>query len=169
MMCSTRSRPIPSRRSPRKSRRSPPSTRSSSTTASPSAPPAEDDMTDGPLFYTGLVAEAYAPLRSSRSDPAVYERFVRRCGEPALELACGHGEPILDLVAAGLDVTGLDISPDMIHRARALATARGLTAEFVCAPMQDFALGRTFRSIYIAGPSFQLILDLDDARDALRM
>ena len=29
-------------------------------------------------------------------------------GEPALEIGCGDGDPLLDLVAAGLDVEGLD-------------------------------------------------------------
>jgi cytosine/adenosine deaminase-related metal-dependent hydrolase len=81
---------------------------------------------DPASFYTGLVAELYAPLRSETPDPLPYERFVRRYGEPALELACGDGDPLLDLVGQGLDVHGLDSSMDMLARCRARAAERGL-------------------------------------------
>ena len=118
-------------------------------------------------FYTGLVADAYAPLRGVVSDPAPYERFVRRFGCPALELGCGHGEPLLDLVGAGLDVTGLDSSSDMLALCRAEAERRSLHVELFCQPMEQMDLGRLFNSIYLAGPTFQLIVDVDLARNAL--
>ena len=77
-------------------------------------------------FYTGLVAELYRPLRSAISDPEPYARFIERYGEPALELGCGDGDPMLDLVARGLDVEGLDASPDMLDRCRHRARAAGV-------------------------------------------
>ena len=43
-------------------------------------------------FYTGLVADLYRPLRSGNPDPEVYERFITKHGEPALELGCGSLE-----------------------------------------------------------------------------
>jgi SAM-dependent methyltransferase len=118
-------------------------------------------------FYTGLVAALYAPLRQSVADAAIYERFVRRCGEPALEVGCGHGEPLLDLVAAGLDVTGVDSSRDMLALCKAEATRRGLQVETVCTPMESMRIDGRFRSIYLAGPTFQLVIDVDLAAQAL--
>ena len=56
---------------------------------------------DPSLFYTGLVADLYAPLRSESPDPEPYARFIARSGEPALELACGDGDPILELRRRG--------------------------------------------------------------------
>ena len=126
------------------------------------------DASDPALFYTGLVAELYAPLRSSASpDPEPYIRFVTKSGQPALELGCGDGEPLLDLRARGLDVEGLDSSPDMLARCRAAAAARGLSVTLHESPMEAMELVRRYRSIYLAGPTFNLIVDDDTAWRAL--
>jgi SAM-dependent methyltransferase len=126
------------------------------------------DEVEPALFYTGLVADLYAPLRSSGPpDPGPYVRFVRRSGEPALELGCGDGDPLLDLRARGLDVEGLDSSPDMLERCRARAAARGLVVILHEAPMESMELVRRYRSIYLAGPTFNLLPDDDVAWRAL--
>jgi SAM-dependent methyltransferase len=110
-------------------------------------------------FYTGLIAEAYAPLRGVTSPVAISEEFVRRYGEPALEIGCGHGEPLLDLIAAGLDVTGLDSSADMLALCEAEAARRHLQVTLVCQRMEAMEIDRQFASIYFAGPTFQLVVD----------
>jgi SAM-dependent methyltransferase len=115
--------------------------------------------TDPALFYTGLVADLYAPLRSSSNDADIYAGFVERCGEPALELGCGDGDPILALRQRGLDVDGIDASPDMIDRCRARAAALGVTVDVSVQQMQHLALPRRYRSIYIAGPTFNVLPD----------
>jgi SAM-dependent methyltransferase len=114
---------------------------------------------DPSQFYTGLVAQAYAPLRGSVYPSEPYVRFVKRWGQPGLEIGCGHGEPLLDLVAEGLDVVGLDSSNDMLELARKEAARRGLKVELRCEPMELMDLGRQFASIYFAGPTFQLVID----------
>ena len=79
------------------------------------------------LFCTGLVAEMYGRLRSVPSDPVEpYARFIAQSGEPALELGYGEGEPLLELRRRGLDVEGLDSSPDMSERCRLAAQSLGL-------------------------------------------
>jgi ubiquinone/menaquinone biosynthesis C-methylase UbiE len=110
-------------------------------------------------FYTGLVAATYRYLRSASIDPAPYERFVRRVGEPALELGCGDGDPLLNLCARGLDVEGLDASSDMLDRCRRAAERRGLDVTLHLAAMEDMDLGRRYRSIYLAGATFNLLVD----------
>ena len=126
------------------------------------------DQPEPALFYTGLVADLYAPLRSSGPpDPRPYLRFVRESGEPALELGCGDGDPLLDLRARGLDVEGLDASPDMLARCRANAAARGLVVTLHESTFETMELPRRYQSIYLAGPTFNLLVDDDTAWRAL--
>ena len=127
-------------------------------------------MTTAPepsAFYTGLVARLYAPLRSTNADPAPYTAFVRHAGGPALELGCGDGEPLLALRAEGLDVEGLDSSADMLDRCRVRADAAGLDVVLHHASMEAMDLGRTYRAIYLAGPTFNLLPDDERVAAAL--
>ncbi|HEX7035645.1 MAG TPA: class I SAM-dependent methyltransferase [Pseudomonadales bacterium] len=126
---------------------------------------ARDD--DPSLFYTGLVAELYDPLVSERARARDYLPFLERSGTPALELGCGTGRPLLELAALGYDVDGLDASPDMLARCREAAREQGLEVNLYHARMQDFALPRRYRSIFLAGASFTLLTSDAEARRAL--
>lgn len=118
-------------------------------------------------FYTGLVAEVYRHTRSETFDPAPYAKFIERSGEPALELGCGDGDPILDLRERGLDVEGLDSSADMLDRCRAAATERGLDVTLHHATFEAMQLDRQYRSIFLAGATFNLLPDDEVAERAL--
>lgn len=118
-------------------------------------------------FYTGIVAEVYAPLRSSVADPDAYARFIERAGQPALELGCGHGDPLLELRRRGLDVDGLDASADMLALARSAAEAEGIVVALHHSTIEAMELPRRYRSIFLAGPTFNLIVDDDTAWHAL--
>jgi SAM-dependent methyltransferase len=118
-------------------------------------------------FYTGLVAELYGPLRSEVPHPDPYIRFVERHGEPALELGCGSGDPILALRERGLDVDGVDSSADMLARCRARAAERELEVTLHEQAMERLELSRRYRVIYLAGPTFNLLVDDETALAAL--
>lgn len=123
--------------------------------------------TDAAQFYTGLVADAYAALKSTTFAAQRYVQFVGECGEPALEIGCGDGDPLLDLRAAGLEVDGLDSSADMIQRCRVRAARRGLAVRLHTQTMEEMETGRRYRSIYLAGPTVTLLPDDDAALRAL--
>lgn len=123
--------------------------------------------TEPSLFYTGLVAELYGPLRGVVPDPEPYARFIARSGEPALELGCGDGDPLLALRSRGIDVEGLDSSPDMLDRCRCKASALGVEVVLHLQRMEQMDLERRYRSIYLAGPTFNLLADDDTAFEAL--
>ncbi|MCY7396432.1 MAG: class I SAM-dependent methyltransferase [Nocardioides sp.] len=118
-------------------------------------------------FYTGIVVDAYARLKSTSFDPDRYAAFVVAYGEPALELGCGDGEPMLSLLAQGLDVEGVDSSRDMLDRFASVAAAAGLAVTLHHQRVEHLRLDRGFRSIYLAGPTFNLLADDDTALSAL--
>jgi trans-aconitate methyltransferase len=119
-------------------------------------------------FYSGIVVDAYARLKSSSSDAEPYATFVKTYGEPALELGCGDGEPLLDLCAAGLEVDGVDSSADMVERCRGNAARRGISTQVFHQRAESMKLPRRYASIYFAGPTFNLLADDETAVSALR-
>jgi SAM-dependent methyltransferase len=69
--------------------------------------------------------------------------LLERLGGPnsVLEPGCGSGRMLEPLLRRGIDVTGIDLSPEMIELARARLHGAG---EVCVADMADFDLGRTF-------------------------
>lgn len=119
-------------------------------------------------FYTGIVPDVYAALRSTTFSSGRYVDFVRTAGQPALDLGCGEDGPFLELARLGFDVDGVDSSRDMIERARSRIMAEGLAVETFCQSMEDLALPRRYRAIYLAGPTFNLLPDDASASRALQ-
>ena len=118
-------------------------------------------------FYTGIVAELYAPLKSASQDPEPYARFIEASGQPALELGCGTGDPLLELRRRGLDVDGVDSSADMLAICRRRAAEEGVAVTVHHQPMESLDLPRRYRSIFLAGPTFNLLPDDATAGRAL--
>jgi hypothetical protein len=118
-------------------------------------------------FYTDIVPDVYGLLRGTHFAFEPYLEFVRAQGEPALELGCGDDGPFLELVRQGLDVEGVDSSADMVRRCLARAAAEGLSPTVHHQRMEDLALDRRFRAIYLAGPTFNLLPDDETAARAL--
>ena len=56
-------------------------------------------------------------------DIPVLEAFARRTGGPLLELGCGTGRTLIPLARSGYQVTGVDMSPEMLRIAAAKARA----------------------------------------------
>ena len=128
----------------------------------------EMETVDPSDFYTGLVAQLYSPLRGSDApDPKPYAAFIAASGEPALELGCGDGDPLLQLRARALDVEGLDSTADMLARLRERAEAQGLDVVVHHSTIEAMELRRRYRSIFLAGPTFNLLPDDDTVWHAL--
>lgn len=119
-------------------------------------------------FYTGLVADLYRPLRGHSPDASFIAKFIAKHGEPALELGCGDGDPILELRQLGVDVDGIDSSADMIERCRTRANSLGVSVDVSVQRMETMQLPRSYRSIYLAGGTFTLLRDDASAAQALQ-
>jgi cyclopropane fatty-acyl-phospholipid synthase-like methyltransferase len=112
--------------------------------------------------YTGGTP---APWDIGRPQPA----FARLADEGRLtgrllDAGCGTGENALLAASRGADVTGIDLAPTAIARAREKASARGLAARFEVADALDLGrLGLTADTVIDSGV-FHVFGDGDRAR-----
>ncbi len=107
---------------------------------------------DGGTWHHGLIARWWAEFNHGEPDElAYYEAAIRRYGEPALDLGCGTGRILLPLVAAGLDVDGVDVSADMIAHARTGAELADASPGLFVQAGHELDLPRRYRTIYVCG------------------
>jgi ubiquinone/menaquinone biosynthesis C-methylase UbiE len=90
------------------------------------------------------------------------EGWARKTGGPLLDIACGTGRTALRLAARGYQVTGVDITPEMVALGREKAAAQGVSVEWVVADVRAFHLQRRFRCAYMVGNAFQFFLTRAD-------
>jgi SAM-dependent methyltransferase len=128
---------------------------------------------NGELEYTGLMARAWDPLRGDTSDwedRALFRELIREIGEPVLDVGCGTGRLLLDFLADGVDIDGIEISADMLDVLRAKAATLGLSVEgrIHLGPMESMDLPRRYRLVLVPSSSFQLLVDPEAAAEAMR-
>lgn len=97
---------------------------------------------------------------SSDTGVAFYTSLARETGGPVLEIACGTGRASIPIARLGLEVTGLDIVPGMLDRAR--AKSAGLPARWIEGDARTFDLGERFRLVFLTGNAFQAFLTRTD-------
>lgn len=98
------------------------------------------------------------PVNYDQADPsdtgvAFYAALAQETGSPVLELACGTGRVTIPIARLGFAVTGLDIVPGMLERAR--SKSAGLPVRWVESDARTFDLGEQFRLIFLTGNAFQ--------------
>src|SRR6266581_3252376 len=67
--------------------------------------------------YTGMMADAWDLLRGDTSiwsDRFFYRDLIGQYGQPVLDVGCGTGRLLLDYLAQGIDIDGVDNSPEML-------------------------------------------------------
>lgn len=118
----------------------------------------------------------YAPFydwqtKGLPGDVDFYVEEAQRVGSPVLELGCGSGRVLLPTAEAGLEIVGLDNSPEMLALARTklsqLPAETQARVQFIEADIRDFHLGRTFKLITIPLRSFLHLHTPTDQRQAL--
>lgn len=121
--------------------------------------------------YSGLVAQSWDLFRGDTSgwpDRGFFRQVIAASGEPVLDVGCGTGRLLLDYLAAGIDIDGIDISPDMLAICRRRGEALGLRPRPFEQRMEKLNLPRHYRTIIVPSSSFQLVLEPAAAADAVR-
>ena len=125
-----------------------------------------ETLYDHPLYYDILFGW------DRTLEAGFYHELFERVGvglrEPVLEVACGTGQVARRLALLGRDVTGLDISPDMLAFLTRQARAEGLVVETVCGDMTSFSSDRLYGAAFNPMSSFRLLQSDDAAVSHLR-
>ena len=93
---------------------------------------------------------------------------IRQFGEPVLDVGCGTGRILLDFLAQGIDVDGVDNSPEMLTLCRNKADKLGLHPQLSEQHMETLSLPRLYRTIFVPSSSFQLLTKKTEAEEAIR-
>jgi SAM-dependent methyltransferase len=88
----------------------------------------------------------------------LYRDLIAEYGEPVLELACGTGKITIPLHKEGVDITGLDLSKEMVDH----GLLKDNTCKLLEGDMRNFDLSRLFGFIFIPAQSFQHMITSDD-------
>jgi SAM-dependent methyltransferase len=118
-------------------------------------------------WHYGLIAKWWAEFSTDGPEIAYFQRFVEDGGGPALDAACGTGRLLVPYLAAGLDVDGCDISPDMLEQCRVRAEREGLAPNLYAQALHELDLPRRYRTIVLCG-GFGLGGNRADDAEALR-
>lgn len=119
--------------------------------------PDKQTLYDDSRFYDLVHGEYAAP-----ETLAFYEKQIARCGAPVLELACGTGHYLIPLTEKGTDISGIDISGEMLERAAQKASERNVSIDVQKGDIRDFELDRKFSLILLLGNSLQHLTTRED-------
>jgi SAM-dependent methyltransferase len=121
----------------------------------------------------GFVADLYdwvVPYRD-RPDISFFVDAAKDAGSPVLEIGCGTGRVLIPTARAGIDVVGLDLSPQMLAVCR-----KGLEqedpavqsrVELVQADMRAFSLEREFALATLPFRPFQHLITVEEQLSCL--
>jgi SAM-dependent methyltransferase len=119
-------------------------------------------MTNPTYEYYGMMAEFWDLFRGDTStwdDRFFYLDVVKKYGQPALDVGCGTGRILLDFMQQGIDIDGVDNSPDMLKLLHEKAEKLSLKPATYQQEMHALALPRKYQTILVPSSSFQLLLD----------
>jgi ubiquinone/menaquinone biosynthesis C-methylase UbiE len=121
--------------------------------------------------YKGLMAQSWDLLRGDTSawpDRSFYLDLIQTYGQPVLDVGCGTGRLLLDYLAQGIDIDGVDNSPDMLALCRHKAATLSLAPTPYEQYLETLSLPRQYRTILIPSSTLQLVIDATMAVQSLQ-
>jgi ubiquinone/menaquinone biosynthesis C-methylase UbiE len=120
--------------------------------------------------YRGLMAQTWDLLRgdpSGQDDDGFYREMILTYGEPVLDVGCGTGRLLLAYLADGIDIEGVDISPEMLAHCREKAGTMGLKPSLFEQSIVTLSLPRRYRTILAPSSVLQLVVEPLEAQRAI--
>lgn len=128
--------------------------------------PQHDADAASETWHYGLIARWWAEVNVPEEAELAYLRAaIQRAGEPALDLGCGAGRLLVPLLVEGYDVDGIDVSGDMVDRARGAGAAAGIDMDARLA-VQSFDMLDRPRAYGLAFSIGSFAIGSSPARDA---
>ena len=128
--------------------------------------PGKQTLYDDSNFYDLVHGDYAAP-----ETLAFYEKQIALYGSPVLELACGTGHYLIPLIEKGIEISGIDISREMLERAAEKASKQNVSIDIQNGDIRDFELDRKFSLILLLGNSLQHLTireDIEKCFDAVK-
>ncbi|MCK0469865.1 bifunctional 2-polyprenyl-6-hydroxyphenol methylase/3-demethylubiquinol 3-O-methyltransferase UbiG [Halalkalibacter sp. APA_J-10(15)] len=118
-------------------------------------------------YYGELCTELYNLTKkvgqSLGGDIEYYRERLQDCKGPILEAMVGSGRVIIPLLESGLNVDGVDYSPEMLASCRQHCKDRELKPNLYESNLLEFSLSNKYEAIIIPAGSFLLIEKRDES------
>lgn len=125
-------------------------------------------MSDEQTLYDD--SKFYDLVHGDFAQPEVLDFYadkIKRFGEPVLELACGSGAYLVPFTERNTEIVGVDLSEEMLRRAKEKAVTRNVSIDVQTGDIRDFELNRKFNLILLLGNSLQHLLTREDIEKCL--
>lgn len=116
-------------------------------------------------YYGSLCTELYEILHKDAPEDELnfYLSYAKK-GEKILEPLCGSGRFLVPFLQRGLNITGIDLSKEMLSKLKEKAP----DAHVVQTDIIEYCPDETFDYIFISSNSVSLFTDMDSCRKILR-
>jgi SAM-dependent methyltransferase len=111
-------------------------------------------------MYRSLEATLHDPFWDAEGDSAelpLIRDFLARHRGPVIDLGCGSGRFLLPLLTDGIDIEGIDCSPDMLALCRQYAAVNDQSPVLHLGDMQSVRLPRTYQAALIPAFTLQIL------------
>jgi SAM-dependent methyltransferase len=123
-------------------------------------------------YYGELCTEVYDFTKkigqSFGGDIEYYQEKLKNCKGPILEAMVGSGRVIIPLLESGLNVDGVDYSPEMLASCRQRCDERGLKPNLYEANLMELSLPNKYEAIIIPAGSLLLIEKREESIEVLK-
>ena len=119
----------------------------------------------GQNYYGSLCAEMYDILhRTAPADELAFYLSYAEKGQKILEPLCGNGRFLVPFLERGFDITGLDLSEEMLAKLRQRAPG----AQAFRADITTYSGQETYDYIFVPSCSISLFTDIKQCKQVLR-